>query len=83
MIDPKRLERIWAACPELRPDLGGSPLEYLPEEPGQAASGWWSQMCSLSEHIVDAIVRDRIIWWLAERALGLTDWNDEPIIDES
>jgi len=43
-IDPKRIERLWEACPDLRPEG----LHVAP----------------ITAH---AIIRDKIVWWLASR----------------
>jgi len=73
MISPKRIERLWAACPELRPVCSGRKMTVLPAHPQFPRNGptWcWKYLGGevrepTHEDIAHAIIRDRIVWWLA------------------
>ena len=65
MISPKRIERLWTACHDLRPD-----------ELHVSVNGRWSidadeysdaSTNGVSESIAHALIRDKIVWWLAKR----------------
>lgn len=84
MISPARLERLWNACPKLKPfgvfknNVDGWTLgdDYrIPDDP---------YCCeSIVDEVAHALVRDRIIWWLADRKADpmVTTTTHEYIID--
>lgn len=67
MIDPKRMERIWKACPELVPR--GLQMEYHPGQPYWRYAGEW-----VSSFLAEALIRDKCVWWLAAN-------DKEPCLD--
>lgn len=67
MIDPKLIERLWEKCPELRPE--GMSIH------GGVLHAWSMCRCDfdppMSDAYAHALIRDRIVWWLAEKGLYL------------
>lgn len=65
-ISPARIERLWAACPELRPfqmtDLCGSVTI------GDAT-------LTLFPDFAHALIRDKIVWWLANKIDCKRQWQ--------
>ena len=57
MIDPKRMERIWKACPELRPEQ----MEWWKDDACWFANG---QPDGITPMIAAALIRDKCVWWL-------------------
>jgi hypothetical protein len=71
-LDPARLERIWHKCPELRPVIDGSRLEYgsvLHLESWCISSiGPENYVGECGPDLAAALIRDRCVLWLMERA---------------
>lgn len=59
MISPARMERIWKACPELRPfDL---------QVPSEGIYCFHIGGKTMHHEVASALIRDRCMWWAAER----------------
>lgn len=67
MISPKRIERLWAACPELRPfGLRMHTAGWFTEHADQKRhKGTGPDYVYQPEESAHALIRDRIVWWLA------------------
>ena len=72
-INPKRIERLWEKCPELRPDVAGDKMGFN----GQNVGTWCSRHIPLESPFIPmaydtahALIRDKIVWWLV-------DWQDK------
>ena len=69
MIDPKRMERLWAACPELRPEVleickwhDGSFMAW--SFYGLQITSEWSTLQN-GEPLLNALIRDKCTLWLS------------------
>ena len=65
IISPKRIERLWTACPELRPlhmAYSYGTLRWV-----ISVNGMLHGATLISDDIAHALIRDRIVWWLADR----------------
>lgn len=71
MIDPKRMERIWKACPELRPEQ----MEWWKDDACWFANG---QPDGITPMIAAALIRDKCVWWLGEESLYFVPVGHSP-----
>lgn len=66
MIDPKRMERLWAACPELRP---GGLVFHDDWSSYHHGNAWGLQRHYILPEVAESLIRDKCVWWLAEESL--------------
>ncbi len=64
MIDPTRMERIWAKEPALRPEGLECPIHG--HDPCWVLKMQGARWFPIEQPIAAALIRDTCVWWLAE-----------------